>query len=306
MRFKAFMCASLFACLLVSNSEASILGQMLTFDGIEDLANDNSDGKFVDTTLDGIPDLVQGVVWIDSVNGVNVATATGGSIFAIYSFTLTPTGVLGQFSATPTVGANSVNSMLKRGGLGGADFSTLTTYNAGVGEPGVAVIEIPGSFTNVDWRNTGAAALSAPLTLDFIPSAVVGDFSAFDVDLTLGFDGIDDSHTINILTPVVPIGVFAGVYSVKEHIFGGGVNYLPVTSPAVPGLFPGGTGDVVIDDGSIGSAVATGAVLRGFNFSDAGTYRLNPTPEPAAVLVWAGLAGAAGLVALGRRRLRNV
>src|SRR4051794_1925793 len=116
-------------CMLASSSEASILSQMLTYDGVIDLANDNSEGVITDTNHDTVPDLVQGVVWIDSVNGVNVATKTGGSIFAIYSFAITPTGTPGQFSSVAATGTNSVNSLLKRGGAGGADFSTLSPYN---------------------------------------------------------------------------------------------------------------------------------------------------------------------------------
>src|SRR5690606_7103954 len=107
--------------------------------------------------------------------------------------------------------------------------------------------------------------------------------SMFDVVMTLGFDAIDDYHDISILNPLVPTGLFAGVYTVAEDIFPAGVNYNEILN------LWGGEGPVVIDDGFIGTPNQNNAGQRGFDFSDRGTYQVAATPEPASLIVWAGL-----------------
>jgi hypothetical protein len=284
---RKFLCVAALA-MFAGPAQAGVLGTALSFDGNVDFVNDDSAGVFVDLTGDGIADLVQGVIWFDATNTAgNILPATGGSLFGIYSFDLANNGLglpLLEFAGTAaSTAGQTVRDLLKFGTGDSADFSGLVTRDATVSNA-FTIIETMGNYSLNNWRNTAAAG--TPMSLEFDYGAGwTSDLSGFDVALEAGLDGIDDSHNIQIFT-AAPGGLFDGTYSVRSDVFGSGVEFLDLTNSV-----SGGVGQVIIENGAIAGPGATGVGVRGFNFSDRGTFQVNAVPEPATIIGFLALAG---------------
>ncbi|HBJ37989.1 MAG TPA: hypothetical protein DDZ51_25175 [Planctomycetaceae bacterium] len=287
---RKFLCVAALA-MFAGPAQAGVLGASLSFDGNIDFVNDDSAGVFVDLTGNGIADLVQGVIWFDATNTAgNIFPATGGSLFGIYSFDLTNNGQpIPSLAFTGTAASSAgqtVRDLLKFGTGDSADFSGLITRDATVSNA-FTIIETMGNYSLNNWRNTAAAGTPMNLEFDF-GSGWTSDLSSFDVALEAGLDGIDDSHNIQIFFGGSggPIGAFNGTYTVRSDVFGSGVQFLDLTN-----ALSGGVGQIIIENGSISSPESTGVGVRGFNFSDRGTFQVNAVPEPSTIIGFLALAG---------------
>lgn len=271
-------------------ASASFFFDGLTFDNSVDVVEDGSFGK---VTLSGTPGsqtgLIQGIInFNQAVPGANGGyfTNTGGSVFAAYSFAITEVaGSPGTFTSSAPAAANSALALIS-----GADTTGLIDYGvSGGATPTIAVFETAGNYTQFNFRNTNTTA-GSPLVagdIEFGTDAnsigtTLAPLSLFDVVLTAGLIG-DDFHDVTIISPTVPLGVFAGAYTVFADVKGT-VKYDPIASL----IKPAASGDIVIDDGSIAGpgSGANGGIVRGWNFSDGGNFLVDPVPEASTLVVW--------------------
>ena len=310
MRILKFAVVTALLVLPVAQVQASVLANVL-FDGdsMADVITDDSAGTFVEkagilqsdgitlSAVDGIleeGDLIQGIITLGPIGGSPVPA--GSSIVGAYSLEVTGIGPGGSaLSLGAASGADSITSILS---AAGADFSGLTGSHVGAMN-GFAVLET--STGTVDRPDFSA-------TFDFgLPT------SDFDVSMVLGFDGIDDHYDVvagallpgGDLTDLsaidsldglgVSVASFIGTFTVTDHSFGPSTVFLPLTN-----VFTGATGDVTILNGGISSTNAD-TQPNGFDFNDDGDFNINAVPEPMSVLVWGGLACAAGMVSARRR-----
>lgn len=276
----------------IGKSYASVLGNLLSFDGVEDIVNDDSVGIFVErsgTIGDGIletGDLIQGMINFGPVD--TNAIPAGSSVIGAYSFevtgsTTTPLGGGGSITNVTfgaASGADSVFSILSAAGvdLNGLDFTDV----------GLAVLDSDSAapsgradFAGPPFGFTGASGISG------------SDFTA-----VMTLEVVEHIVTDTVVIPsVLEFVTFTGTYDVVDDAFGPSVVYLDTAN-----AITGSVGDVVIDTPGTISPSDTTTSPNGWVFNDDGDYRLNAVPEPMSVLVWGGLACAATIVNARRRK----
>ena len=306
---KFLLLAAIAAMAFPASADAGVLSSLLSFDGAEDIINDDSVGNFrevMGNTTDGrlvVGDLLQGVINFNPIDGNGVPT--GQSVIGIYSLEIVSIGAGGtSLELRGATGAQSVNAIMAAAGV---DTSGLTGTFAGAAN-GFAVLE--SSVSDITGRADFLGPVDATGTgFGFTTTNLSSNYSAV---ATLGFDGVDDNHTIFSAAPGgVPLDLtdttvaagfagtgisfagFHGAYSITDHAFGTSVAFLPILNPIT-----GGFGDVTIVNGSV-SGTDSATVGNGWDFNDDGDFRLNAVPEPAT----AAMFGCIGMVALlGRRR----
>ena len=277
--------------LMATQAQAGLFGSLLSGNGIPDLLLDDSASFVVDRGGDAdvleVGDLFQGAFELGEVDGNSVPAGT--SIFGVFSLEVLSIDALAgvvQFGA-PAAGADNITSLLSGGGV---DMSGLVGPTA---TTGITLIE----STTADLNTSSLTAAS-----------LFADFGAngFEGVLNLGFDGIDDHHTVTAATGVdltdlaavsptltpVNLASIVGTYSVTADALG------PVTFLPLPNAVSGAEGAVVITNGTIQTPTA-GLHANGFLFGDDGTFAINVVPEPTSLAAWIVLAGFAA-----RRRRR--
>ena len=307
MRFLKFaVLAALFA-LPVSSVDAGIFGSLLSANGIADVIADDSAGSFIERgNIDGtleVGDLLQGMISFDSVatNGV----PAGSSLIAAYSFEVLEIGEDGSYLELGA--ASGTDNVLDIVSNAGVDISGLT--GAHVGQDN-AIVLLQSSSVDVDRNdflgpNFGFTPGSGATAADFDPA------------LVLGFDGVDDQHTVtaaNIPTfglvdltdlstaaffagqGTGPIASFFGTYSITDTSNSlSALNFLPLVNP-----LGGAVGDVTISNGTI-NATDSVTSANSFDFNDDGDFLINAVPEPSTVAIF-GCVGLIGLFDQRRRR----
>ncbi|MEM6364597.1 MAG: PEP-CTERM sorting domain-containing protein [Planctomycetota bacterium] len=306
--FRKFLFVGLTA-LISASADAGVVSSLLSFNGNSDVLTDDSVGLFVENgTVDNVlevGDYLQGMISFDPLGGN--AVPAGSSVIGAYSLEVVSIGAGGSsLELRGASGADSITSILAAAGV---DMSGLSGSFAGQ-DNGFVLLE----SSTVDVDRTDFVA--GPFGFD-VP--VTG--ADFDAIAVLGFDGVDDQHTVtaapNALTPLdpfdvydltdlataatfagsgVPFASFFGTYSITDHAFGSGVQFLPVQN-----LFTGGFGDVTILNGSI-SGTNADTEPNGWDYNDDGDFNINAVPEPGTVIGFA-LLGVSGALSRRRRRL---
>jgi hypothetical protein len=290
--------ATLALCLMASSANAGILGNYLTFDGLTDTLTDESRTFLVQNdgnTSADIGDEVYGFARISNINGVAVV----GQIAALFSLRI----VSGSGTAADPFQHAPIGSALDP-----QDLRNLL--------PADMVAAIPAGGLN---DSTMALILSNPSTANadnpllFTDATAAGQMDNFTVAsgwtwelsgaMLLASDFFETALTIPGPPPL--LGAEAAGVSVQANVFG--VPFLNVVPPVVHLHFPAAAGghagltqaQFTIDIPTTFTAIGAPPP---WTFTDNATFRLNPTPEPASMMAWLGLAGAFSAMRLRRRK----
>lgn len=314
------------ALLMATSAQASILGDALTGNGDTDTLIDDSVGLIQD--LDGsgsisVNDVIQGVIYFNEVKRDGVLfpeTAdplNGKTLMAVYSLEVDSINGnfvnLGAISSVGVNGAHSISSI-----LGLTDFAGELAGLTNTGSAATLTNDATFALFETSSGDFSTSSLSAAggslVTAGKIGNLISG--TAWDISLIGGLTG-DDFQQIQVgsasyltLANLATLGQgtqFAGYESamtVISHNMGGNITFLPLTRENLSSPLPPAEaiGDVV-SSASPGIMTSTASeAIRGWHFGDDGEFQVNITPEPASMLAWAGLMGAAGLVAARRRK----
>jgi hypothetical protein len=275
-------------------AEASILGGMFNY-GQLNVVRDDSVGVLNNGTGDlfdpQVGDVLQGIFAINNVDNVFVQDA---SIWGIYSLQVTKVtaGAFGPLVelGVPTAGfGNRIDEIMT--GLG---LATPAYSKSGSMADSTLVVVETGSV--VDLPNFDGDFFS---TLDSVIDAT------WSADMVLGLvDAVKNYHEVQVIAPLFNAG-FSLSYSVIADAFGAGITYDETTGlPRYTTNLPGVGDFTTTNIAGIGLTPPTDASIDQWQFSDKADFQIQPTPEPASLVVWAAIAGGLGLVA--RRRLLAV
>lgn len=295
---KKFLCLTAL-WFLASPAQAGVLSSLLSFNGIQDIIEDDSVGTILDKSTIGVlesGDVLQGLIAFRTVD--TLAIPNGSSIGAIYSFEVvsaTPSTV----TVTPATGADSVGTLLSTAGV---NLNGLDVIGAGY-----AIFE----STMVDLA--AGTDFTSPIASPGVLGGLAGNL--FDVVLTAGFDGIDDSQVLTAtsigalpgdLTNLARLNTFAGTgatfanfsasYSIIDTNFAAPSAFLEIFNPILNNF-----GQMTITNGLLTFSDTFGLPL-GWDFQDDGDYRVNAVPEPASLATFAGMTMLGGFMARRRRR----
>ena len=295
---KAFVASLLFVCLALCvavDSQASVLGDGLTFNGLTDRLEDDSVGLFEDEDTSGTVsagDLIKGVIQIGKVFRDDF-TASGtdadlDSVFAVYSLeVLSVSGTRVTLGAAS--GSDNVVSIATSVGLSDLGISVADAATAGI-----VVVEKAANVSFNAFNATGGFVSGGEIASE------ISSANGYVTDMILGFDGIDDFHDLELesatytslatLAGLVGTGTtiaeFRAAYTILESIFSVNFNDVTVTD------FGGSTvtGDIVTFGNTEIAAPSGGEFSRGWLFSDDGDFLINPAPEPSSLILWGSLA----------------
>jgi hypothetical protein len=297
---KIFMAALIVACMsfAASVAEAGILSSLLTYDGVQDDLTDESRSLLVDNdgnhTLSTGDDLF-GFIRISNINGSGLSNAqnvviafsavitSGGPIVGngVYDFTLGPVGAAGPISLTSLLGAGMLPASATPF-LSSAIFAVLESSTVN-------------PLTNAAFNSAADAFAQMKLfspgnwTYDALGGFGSNPDDFFEAELTAKAGGANVS------------GIEAGGFSILDQVFAGlGVSFLPVDVQHVDGVTVTSHDIGLFNDSSITNQ-KSGPNIAKWNFVDNAHFGVNPTPEPASLLVWAGLLGTVGLASRRRR-----
>ena len=315
--------AALLATLVLStDAKASVLGNLMSFDGVTDSLNDNSQAVIVDndgddTFSDG--DVIYGVFEIEKVGA---ADPSPGGLFAIFSLTIkgAPFGTLAspKFDLVATAASDpfSVQSLLDDAlepgafSTSGADFDDAIFALVGVNN--VTGLGTDASLSPFDTAHTEATA-------DLIIKSTLTAANGYSLEMIGGLFDSDDFFQVSIDPDAVTGGLTSisairaddnGVTLLKEragmtvlhHGFGPSVTFLPVNALrfSASGTTPH---DIIIQpDASVQTTD-----LTKWDVVDDANFKINATPEPVTSVVWLvlGSIGAAGAYRRRRQKLAS-
>ncbi|OYP33000.1 PEP-CTERM sorting domain-containing protein [Rhodopirellula sp. MGV] len=278
LQFAAFMAL---VCLQIQSASATVLGSLLTFDGVEDSLVDDSRSSFFDNDGNGVisvGDVVYGFAAMSEAGPTNSETSITDQVVAVFAVQVTGTDLTGTLlNGGVTTPGQDLGSLLTGtgfapidNGLGDAAFVILS--HAGLTPEPLSFSSIS-DFTSADWEYEA--------TLGF----ATGSNDYLHVDATFQPDGGGGF--------VLASATERGGFTVLDSVFTG-AKFLPVSN-----LRLDETGfsshEVVLDNAIIQDAGPTSP----WDFIDQARFRLNAVPEPASALAFAGIMGLAGF---SRRR----
>lgn len=272
--------------LIAQNAQASILGGLLNF-GQLNVVRDDSVGVLNDkqrSLLDPQPgDILQGIF---KINDVDNNPVQGVSIWGIYSLEVTSVNGPLVTLGVPTVGSgNHITDIMSNLGL-------ATPGTARSGSTADATLVVVETNSVVSLPNFSGGTFDATLagTID----------AAWSASMLLGLVNSDNYHEV-LLVPALNMAGFSLSYSVIADVFAPGISYDDTEGLVRPSTGLPGVGEFTTTNvASIGLSPPTDPTLNNWQFSDKADFQILPTPEPASIAVWTGLAAGIGLVA--RRR----
>jgi hypothetical protein len=294
---KRFLFTVSLLALFAVPAQAGILSSQLNFTDGPDSLNDDSAGVLIKKAGNALPglqvgDIVQGIINFDQISGV---TQGSDSIWGVYSLeVLTGPGGPGTY----TLGAVS-DATKSVGGAGGLldqiGVSTAGFNNTGDGVTADALFAIfEKGGTNLVIPDDAAASVDNIIAANGKIGGQVD--SSWDLVLTAGFDGVDDTYVINELAPAT--ATFDAAFTVFDHAFGGSVQFLDMASFGLPGV----NGNITTNGGFIFPPFGIPG-SKNFEFQDRGVFFVNAVPEPGYAAIFGCIIGFAGFV---RRRGRQV
>jgi len=301
---------------LCANAKASILGNLVSFDGSSDTFEDASVGLILkgannsDTGQLQIGDKIQGLVHFNNIDGT-ADQDFGGSIWAAYAFVVASVNTTEAggivTSSTFTLAGDDVLSVLGVGSSGNAvDGRTETSYLGRTETSSIVILENKtsglglgstdgdlGLAGNID--DSWSVVLSASLNNYIASAAEKNPITGEKYDLK---DLSDKPSTVD-----TTFANFYATFNVTGHSFGSSTDFLDIYNPIVDAAFSdGGLGEISIADGSL-KTFNSATSGEDWDFADDGNYLMNPVPEPSTIAIWAALGlGGCGFVA--RRRMK--
>lgn len=287
---------------------AGLLEDVLSFDGQDNVLEDNSRGLLHDLDQDGdlsSGDVVRGLIRIDRRNSPTPTPSMDDrkQLIIAYSFEVEDVAAIGNtpFSSVTYVAASSGT---------GLDIKSLlgdTHEPAGFAEwSKVSLAVMERTFAADDPANNPVSN-TATAGADLIDN-VLGDGSGYTLDLLGGFDDTDDFYhqlmtgppgidvsDIRDATGAVTLGTQSGGFSVLYDNLGDGKVFRPVSATSVIN-----NADTEHDLGLEGGLLL-GNNESNWGFADKANIRLNVVPEPS---TWVSLlvAGCVGLMLASLRR----
>jgi hypothetical protein len=315
---RLILCFALVA-VCAAPATASILGNALTFNGRQDVITDESIGVIDDLDGDDLlsqGDLIQGVIRVANVvrdQGTGGTISFTNNVWGFYTFEVTnDPSVSGRVELGPAPAGNTAIDILAAAGV---NTSLLGANKTGTDAQSVFAV----------LSSTSSSAVLTDFTAigGFVNGGGIGGVldSDWDAELVAGISSSADFHEIQVLlagalsipfleagtsvlgTPAsVPIGPFAGAYSVVRDAFGS-TTYLPTATfdlDATPHFSDVTTQPV----GATISTLESGSsyLANAWHFADDGNFQINVAPEPTSVIAWVILTACVSFFGLRRGR----
>lgn len=320
------------SCLLIALCvpvQAAILSGGLTFNGTKDELRDESVGMVINADADGVDatrisagDYLQGIIDFDNIKqDITGDNVTLSSVFAVYSFKVIAVDYDKGFIQLG-VESNALSDYSIAKMLADAGFSTagMTNYSGALSDATFAIFEKAVTDTSGE-GDIGDVVVDGDANPLLVSGEIGGQISAsneWSLSLVGGLLG-DDFYNVDVFDPANL--TFAGIanladndtfasyrsaMSVLFHGFSSDTVFLPLSvtdySVAIGGDGASHSGDVITSGNNIITEPNDTAEAGGWLYSDDGNFQINAVPEPASMLVWAGLLGVGGLVAARRRK----
>ena len=301
--------------MLTAPARAGILNTILTFDGQDNVLEDNSREIINDTDGNGListGDVFYGLQRLDRRSQPNPSIDLGSTqqLVNLFSFEIASilrdssgnvTGYI--FKPTTATHAKSVKNLLDSA----LDPGTVANWN----NVGVAMIEktfataAPGNnpvANTVTAGDTIIAGMTAAAgwSLDILAGfSTSTDFWDFKLDSSLSGNAAIPIAAIKALSSLSTVGTFAAGLSAVYNNFGGNAVFLPVTALSTIAGASVTTHDLAV----IPIAAVSGYDFTNWDVKDVANIKLNVVPEPTTIALWA--VGFVGMVGIARRRRRN-
>ena len=279
---KKFLCVlfvGIGLLVLAGQAEASILSQVLNFDGSPQTIDDDSYGTQFDVT-DGngvTTSYIQGIISFDTTSSVgNIFSATGGNLYAAYSFALTadPNNPGSFIGSSAGAGFNAMDIFNSISGTGVSTVDNTILFDAGVGSDIVIFSDgaTAGQVEDEDsWANANGAG--AAINLDWIGA----NGTSFQVEAIAGLDASGFTfHNVGLFGPNT--GFFQGAYNFQSSLSGNANEFLDV--------IPGAAIATSTQAGDPGLGFIQPTTQSGWDFEDEANFVLAPVPEPGALATW--------------------